>query len=80
MNYQKLHIYLTTELGILPLETEMQEIVEIVKEMLADEKPPEPSLAVANMDKAWKEYHEAVEKAKKHLKDRPITKHYPSGC
>ena len=42
MNYQKLHNYLATELGIIPIETEMQEIVQIVKQMLAEEeKPPE---------------------------------------
>jgi len=38
MNYQKLHNYLADELGILPIETEMQEIIEIVKTMLAEEE------------------------------------------
>jgi hypothetical protein len=38
MNYQKLHNYLADELGILPIETEMQEIVEIVKAMLAEDE------------------------------------------
>jgi hypothetical protein len=38
MNYQKLHNYLADELGILPIQTEMQEIVEIVKAMLAEEE------------------------------------------
>ena len=34
-------------------------------------KPQKSSSAVASVDKAWKEYHEAIEKAKKHLRDHP---------
>lgn len=53
MNYQPLHNYLHDQLGVLAIETEMQDIVEIVAKMIAEdmnrirenrEEPPEKIL------------------------------------
>jgi hypothetical protein len=57
MNYQKLHNYLADELGILPIETEMQEIVEIVKTMLAEDEQDQISQEELEQ---WKEWAESV--------------------
>jgi hypothetical protein len=51
MNYQKLHNYLAAELGIIAIETEIQEIVEIVKTMIVEEeakqgKPTPPTTEI----------------------------------
>jgi hypothetical protein len=90
MNYQKLHNYLADELGILPIETEMQEIVEIVKTMLAEEE--QDPISPEELEK-WKKWAESVKFDEKtspatvnvpYIKRTPppteIPEHYPKGC